>query len=75
MTLDGEACFLGSSNLDRRSFELNFENNMFFVDENLTQKIIERQKKYLEDCREVTLQEVESWSFGKKLYYNTVATM
>lgn len=48
---------------------------MFFVDENLTQKIIERQKKYLEDCREVTLQEVESWSFGKKLYYNTVATM
>lgn len=75
VTLDGEACFLGSSNLDRRSFELNFENNMFFVDENLTQKIIERQKKYLEDCREVTLQEVESWSFGKKLYYNTVATM
>ena len=36
MTVDGETTLIGSANIDRRSFELNFENNILFVDRALT---------------------------------------
>ena len=32
MTLDGEITLIGSANMDRRSFELNYENNILFYD-------------------------------------------
>ena len=32
MTVDGEVTLIGSANIDRRSFELNFENNILLVD-------------------------------------------
>ena len=32
MTVDGEITLIGSANIDRRSFELNFENNILLVD-------------------------------------------
>ena len=31
LTLDGEVTLIGSANMDRRSFELNYENNILFV--------------------------------------------
>ena len=36
LTVDGEVTLIGSANIDRRSFELNFENNILFVDRALT---------------------------------------
>ena len=33
LTIDGEITLIGSANIDRRSFELNFENNILFVDQ------------------------------------------
>ena len=32
LTMDGEITLIGSANIDRRSFELNFENNILFFD-------------------------------------------
>ena len=31
LTMDGEITLIGSANIDRRSFELNFENNILVV--------------------------------------------
>jgi cardiolipin synthase len=31
LTLDGEVTLIGSANMDRRSFELNYENNILFI--------------------------------------------
>ena len=36
LTIDGEVTLIGSANIDRRSFELNFENNILLVDPALT---------------------------------------
>ena len=36
LTLDGEVTLIGSANMDRRSFELNYENNILFHDPALT---------------------------------------
>jgi cardiolipin synthase len=32
LTLDGEVTLIGSANMDRRSFDLNYENNILFYD-------------------------------------------
>src|SRR5262249_54862151 len=36
LTIDGEMTLIGSANMDRRSFELNYENNILFYDPGLT---------------------------------------
>ena len=32
LTMDGEVTLIGSANIDRRSFDLNYENNILFYD-------------------------------------------
>jgi len=44
LTLDGEIALIGSANMDRRSFDLNYENNMLLYDHALTQDIRQRQQ-------------------------------
>ncbi|MEZ5502466.1 MAG: phospholipase D-like domain-containing protein [Halioglobus sp.] len=39
LTLDGEITLIGSANMDRRSFDLNFENNILLYDPQLTQAV------------------------------------
>ena len=36
LTVDGVVSLIGSANLDRRSFDLNYENNILFYDPALT---------------------------------------
>jgi phosphatidylserine/phosphatidylglycerophosphate/cardiolipin synthase-like enzyme len=43
LTLDGEVTLIGSANMDRRSFELNYENNILFFDPALTAEMRCRQ--------------------------------
>ena len=47
LTLDGEVTLIGSANMDRRSFELNYENNILFYDPALTAEMRKRQDDYL----------------------------
>jgi phosphatidylserine/phosphatidylglycerophosphate/cardiolipin synthase-like enzyme len=47
LTLDGEVTLIGSANMDRRSFELNYENNILFYDPALTADVRQRQQSYI----------------------------
>jgi len=73
MTVDGEVTLIGSANMDRRSFDLNYENNILLCDEAVTAQMRGRQQEYLADCREITAQEVAAWSWKKRLCNNTLA--
>lgn len=75
LTVDGEVTFVGSTNLDLRSFDLNYENNIIFYDQTITEETRERQRSYLHESHAVTLAEVDKWSIPKRLWYNAVATV
>lgn len=58
---------IGTCNTDARSFALNYENNMYFFDEALAVWSRETYLKELEEhCVQVSLQDIEKWSFGQK---------
>lgn len=73
LTIDEEMGLIGSANLDRRSFDLNYENNILFHDEELTRKIRERQLAYQWQSHEVTKAQVAAWHIGRRLFNNTLA--
>lgn len=73
LTLDGRITLIGSANMDRRSFDLNYENNILVSDAALTDAMLARQMAYLRDSRPVTRAEVEAWSTGRRLWNNAVA--
>jgi cardiolipin synthase len=75
LTVDGQLSLIGSTNLDLRSFDLNYENNIVFSDIALTADIMERQSQYIADSDEVTSEEVENWPLPYRIWHNIVATM
>ena len=75
LTFDGEVALVGSANMDRRSLELNFENNLLVADRAVTASIRERQLGFLSVSHPVALDEVKTWSFGRRLVQNAVGTM
>jgi cardiolipin synthase len=74
-TMDGEVTLIGSANMDRRSFELNYENNILLVDQSLTTSMHERQQQYLARSRRVTRDVVDSWPVSRRLWHNLLATL
>lgn len=75
LTVDGETTLIGSANMDRRSFELNFENNILFCDASLTQAIRGRQEAYIEKSRQVDSDDVAAWSWPYQLRNNAMAML
>ena len=75
MLVDRKVGLIGSANLDRRSFELNFENNILFDDEQFAAVIRARQESYLADCDPVTQDRVDSFSIAERLWQNSLAMM
>lgn len=75
LTMDGRVSLVGSSNLDRRSFDLNFENNVMLIDRQLTTAIEHRQQTYLNDSNRVTMEQVLKWPIRKRLINNVFAMM
>ena len=73
LTLDGAMTLIGSANLDRRSFDLNFENNILLADPDFTREIRERQQSYLDAAVEITLDDVCAWPWYRQLWHNTLA--
>lgn len=74
-TVDGETSLLGSSNLDLRSFDLNFESDLLLFDPGLTGQIRARQHSYLAQSVPVTLQDMTSESALVRLRDNVIATI
>ncbi len=60
MAVDGELALIGSANMDRRSFDLNYENNILLHDPALTSTMRARQDAYIADSRPVTLATVQA---------------
>jgi cardiolipin synthase len=50
---DGRVSLVGSANMDRRSFEINYESNMFVYDNAVAEDLGKLQQSYIEDSREV----------------------
>lgn len=73
ITVDGEMAMLGSANLDRRSFELNYELNLLVVDAALTSELDARQRSYVARSRRLTLSEVRRWPWWRRLRNNILA--
>lgn len=73
LTVDGEVGLIGSANMDRRSFDLNYENNILFHDLQLTAALRARQQDYLADSREVGADEVAQWRLARRLLNNATA--
>lgn len=73
LTMDGEITLIGSANMDRRSFDLNYENNILLYDQDVTAQVRDRQESYLADCRRVTAEDVAAWPLRRQLWNNTLA--
>ncbi len=75
ITIDGQFTMIGSANLDRRSFDLNYENNMLIDDVKVTKNMLERQREYITSSNRVTLGQVEGWSKWRTVWNNMIATL
>jgi cardiolipin synthase len=73
LTLDGEVTLIGSANIDRRSFELNFENNILLTDPDVTALMRGRQQSYIDDSVPVDASDVLAWRGRRRFWNNAVA--
>jgi cardiolipin synthase len=67
VTLDARIALVGSANMDRRSLELNFENNLLALDPGLTADIRQRQLGYLSQSTAVKAETVKARPFRTRL--------
>lgn len=74
-TLDRKLALIGSTNLDLRSFDLNYENDVLLRDDELAGAIFERQSEYISSSDSVTLEQVNQWSYPRRMWNNVVATI
>ena len=73
LTLDGKLTLIGSANMDRRSFDLNYENNILLVDRQLTADMYQRQQEYLASSIQISREDVTNWTLPHRLWNNAVA--
>lgn len=75
ITIDRDVALVTSANLDRRSFELNFEVSMVVYDSDFASQLRFLQKSYIEDSTRV---DPAAWSrrgWPRRLWQNTVGLM
>jgi cardiolipin synthase len=75
MVVDRSVALVGSANLDRRSFELNFENNILFADAAFSGEIRARQDEYIAQSNPVTIAEVDRFGLGSRVWQNALAML
>ncbi len=61
--------------MDRRSFDLNYENNILLHDPALTSTMRARQDVYIADSKPVTLAGVRAWPPSRRLWNNALAIL
>ena len=74
ITIDQRLALVGSANMDRRSLELNFENNLLILDPAITATIRQRQLGYLSQSNQVTPQAADR-SFGHRLVNDVIGML
>ena len=75
MVIDREVALIGSANLDRRSFELNFENNVLFADPVFASELRERQNAFIAQSDRITREEVAGYGLLARLWQNFLAML
>ena len=75
LTLDGEVALIGSANMDRRSFDLNFENNILVCDPRFARMLRVRQHDYIERAPLVSPEDVARWPATRRLWNNAIAML
>ncbi len=75
MTIDGIITFMGSSNMDLRSFNLNYENDILLHDAAITKDVAGRQFDYMNQSELVSLQSVLQWTLPQRIWHNVIATL
>ncbi len=75
LTIDGKVSLIGSSNLDLRSFDLNYENNILLQNEGITQAVYDRQQDYISRSEGVELPTVLAWRWYRRIWNNVIATI
>jgi cardiolipin synthase len=75
MVVDGCVALVGSANIDRRSFELNFENNILFDDPGFAAEIRARQDAFIAQSDEVTAAQINGFGLGRRLAQNFFAML
>lgn len=73
LTLDGQVTLMGSANLDRRSFDLNYENAILLCDPAITAEVRALQEQYIGRSQRMTLATVRRWPLWRRLRNNAVA--
>ena len=73
VTVDSHLALIGSSNLDHRSFDLNYENCLLMSDPQITAELDARQRSYIDRATQVRAEDVADWSIPRRLRNNTVA--
>jgi cardiolipin synthase len=67
MAVDSAACCIGTMNLDRRSLFLQNEMMTWVYDSEATKELEQTFEDDKKDCREITLAEVEAYTWGERL--------
>lgn len=75
LTLDRSFALIGSANLDRRSFELNFEVNMAVYDSDFASQLRFLQTSYLADSRPIAPVEWNARPWVVRLWENAAGTL
>lgn len=75
LTVDGELTFFGSTNLDFRSFDLNFENDILVRDRDFTGAMRARQQEYGRSARPVTGSDIAALPLHRRLWRNALASL
>jgi cardiolipin synthase len=75
MTVDDDIALIGSANMDRRSFDLNYENNILFCDLELTAAVRGRQEQYLASSSPVVPGDIEAWPVTRRFWNNLMGML
>jgi cardiolipin synthase len=72
LVVDELVSLVGSANMDRRSLELNFENNILLHSAEVSQKIRQRQSDYMSASVEISRSKITNRSFGRRFMENVM---
>ena len=75
LTVDGQVGLVGSANLDRRSFDLNFENSMMLQGLDVVGEIRAQQERFLQSSEQVMRDDVVAWTRLRRLVINGMGTL
>jgi cardiolipin synthase A/B len=70
LVIDDTLALVGSANMDRRSLDLNFENNVLFESATLSAAVRDHQQRWLEDASEIDHEDIATRSALRRFVDN-----